>query len=287
MRAFLAAAEGQADSAERVFRRLRDAQKGSADIQITTSLALARLSRTRGRLAQAAEHARTLMQAGEAAGHFSTYLEGAIEAADLDVDFRGRERGLEAVRVALARHPLEKLPALNRPYIRLADFYVRAGERETARRLLREYETSVPEGVRRGSPFRNFAYGELARADGRLEDAVAAYRSLSTEMPECGICGQQELGEVYDKMGLADSARAAYERAVDTPNMFRLFGDAYGLAPSYKRLGELYEARGDRKKAADYYGKFVDLWKDADAELQPGVTEIRQRLAKLAQEPGG
>jgi len=190
------------------------------------------------------------------------------------------------VRAALARHPLEKLPAFNRPYGRLADFYARAGERETARRLLREYEATVPEGVRRTNPFRHFSYGELASAEGRLDDAVAAYRALGTEFPECGICGQRELGELYDKLGLPDSARAAYERAVDTPNLFRVFGDAFGLAPSYKRLGELYEAKGDRKKAADYYGKFVDLWKDADPELQPGVTEIRQRLARLAQEPG-
>ena len=287
MRAFFAAAEGQADSAERVLRRLRDAQKASPDIQITTSLALARLSRTRGRLAAADEHARAVMQAAEAAGDFSTYLDGAAEAADLDLDFRDRRaRALETVRAALAQHPLDKLPALNRPYTRLADLYARAGERETARRLLREYEADVPEGVRRGNAFRHFAYGELALADGRLDAAAAAFRTISAEMAECGMCGQRELGEVYDKMGLADSARAAYARAVDTPSLFRLLGDAYSLAPSYKRLGELYEAKGDRRKAADYYGKFVDLWKDADAELQPGVTEIRQRLARLAQEPG-
>jgi hypothetical protein len=30
----------------------------------------------------------------------------------------------------------------------------------------------------------------------------------------------------------------------------------------------------------------VDLWSDADAELQPGVKEVRGRLARLAQEPG-
>ena len=52
------------------------------------------------------------------------------------------------------------------------------------------------------------------------------------------------------------------------------------------RLGELYEARGDRKRAREYYEKFVTLWKDADPELQPGVKEVRGRLAKLAQEPG-
>jgi hypothetical protein len=67
--------------------------------------------------------------------------------------------------------------------------------------------------------------------------------------------------------------------------MGRLLGDGPTLAPSLKRLGELYEAKGDRKKAAEYYGRFVELWKDADPELQPGVKEVRGRLARLAQEP--
>jgi hypothetical protein len=30
----------------------------------------------------------------------------------------------------------------------------------------------------------------------------------------------------------------------------------------------------------------VALWKNADPELQPGVREIRERLARLAKEPG-
>ena len=42
----------------------------------------------------------------------------------------------------------------------------------------------------------------------------------------------------------------------------------------------------DRKDAADYYNRFVELWKNADTELQPGVKEVRGRLARLAQEPG-
>ncbi|HET8625673.1 MAG TPA: tetratricopeptide repeat protein, partial [Gemmatimonadales bacterium] len=197
-----------------------------------------------------------------------------------------RDRALETVRTALARYPLEKMPPLNRPYPRLAKFFAQAGERETARRLLREYEANVPGGIRRGSQFRHSAYGELALADGRLEDAANAFRAISAEFAVCNMCGQYDLGRVFDRMGAPDSARAAYERAANSPNFFRVMGDAFGLAPSYKRLGELYEAKGDRKRAADYYGKLVDLWKDADAELQPAVTEIRQRLARLAQEPG-
>ena len=41
------------------------------------------------------------------------------------------------------------------------------------------------------------------------------------------------------------------------------------------RLGEIYEARGDRARAAERYGQFVELWKGADPELQPRVTEAQ------------
>jgi tetratricopeptide (TPR) repeat protein len=53
------------------------------------------------------------------------------------------------------------------------------------------------------------------------------------------------------------------------------------LAGMYKRLGELYEAKGDREKAVGHYLKFVELWKNADPELQPKVAAVKQRLARL------
>jgi len=68
------------------------------------------------------------------------------------------------------------------------------------------------------------------------------------------------------------------------PSLRRVLLDAYELAPALKRSGELYEAKGDRTKAADRYRRFVDLWKDADPELQPGVREVRARLARLSTE---
>ena len=58
------------------------------------------------------------------------------------------------------------------------------------------------------------------------------------------------------------------------------------LARTYLRLGELYEAKGDRAKSMDYYTKFIDLWKDADIELQPTVAEARRRLDKLRRAVG-
>ena len=37
-------------------------------------------------------------------------------------------------------------------------------------------------------------------------------------------------------------------------------------------------------KARDYYGRFIDLWKNADPELQPLVRDVRQRLVRLTAE---
>jgi hypothetical protein len=47
------------------------------------------------------------------------------------------------------------------------------------------------------------------------------------------------------------------------------------------RLGELYEAKADTKTAATYYASFLDLWKNADPELQPKVQDVKRRLAAI------
>jgi len=59
----------------------------------------------------------------------------------------------------------------------------------------------------------------------------------------------------------------------------------WSLAPSLLRLGELHEARGDRAEARDSYGRFVDLWKEADPELQPLVAQARTARNRLGGEP--
>ena len=74
-----------------------------------------------------------------------------------------------------------------------------------------------------------------------------------------------------------------FEKYLSTPFWSRYTAavDPQALAAVSKRLGELYEAKGDRQNALSHYLKFVDLWKDADPELQPKVTEVRARIARL------
>ena len=70
-------------------------------------------------------------------------------------------------------------------------------------------------------------------------------------------------------------------RGVGMSEFSKINTDAIYLAPSLKRLGELYEAKGDKDNAIKQYTRFVELWKGADPELQPQVAEVRERLRKL------
>lgn len=54
------------------------------------------------------------------------------------------------------------------------------------------------------------------------------------------------------------------------------------LALVLERLGQLHEEQGDAEKAVEYCGRFVELWRDADPELQPRVQAARGALARLA-----
>ena len=97
--------------------------------------------------------------------------------------------------------------------------------------------------------------------------------------------GLFEIATALEQAHEPDSAVAFYERVVTTPAPLRVESDKLTLAPTYERLGELYAGRGDRAKAREYYGRFVDLWKDADPELQPYVAQGRAALKRLSGEP--
>jgi tetratricopeptide (TPR) repeat protein len=98
------------------------------------------------------------------------------------------------------------------------------------------------------------------------------------------LCALPDLARAYEGLGARDSAIVVYERCLFTGQLFRFDLDRVELAPTYFRLGELYEGKGDRAKAADYYGRFVELWRNGDPDVQPRVTEVKRRLAALAAE---
>jgi len=67
------------------------------------------------------------------------------------------------------------------------------------------------------------------------------------------------------------------------------FGEKYGTEFAYRpvvflRQAEIYERRGDRKRALEGYRRFLARWQDADTEYQPLVRDVELRVARLTRE---
>ena len=283
LRAGLAAARRDFDSAEAIVRAEAQLVPDPA-LQEQTAYVLAHLSLVRGRLADAERHAQTALDLSEQRGLPGSSVGYAVMLSMIELHYRNApDAARRLVEEALRRHPLASIPAADRPYLLLAWFYAEAGPPERARQLLAEYDATVPDAFRRRQPFRHAAAAAVALAEGRVQDAISGYRAWYAD-DNCAVCGLFELGRAYERAGERDSALAVYERAVTTPGLVRLFEEAATLGPTYKRLGELYEERGQLDKARDYYGRFVDLWKNADPELQPMVRDVKRRLVRLSAE---
>jgi DNA-binding SARP family transcriptional activator/Flp pilus assembly protein TadD/TolB-like protein len=281
----LVAARGDYAGAEALLRKVRGPNLVAID-----RTALASLAVLRGKLADAERYLDDGVAVHAEGGAPQAAVEVATLAGYLDVWFRrAPERGVRRVEAALAKYPLVKMHPLDRPYLPLASFFALAGQPTRARALVTEFEAIDPALRRRQEPGRHAALGVIALAEGRPADAVAELRLA--DRGQCPVCVVPDLGRAHDAAGERDSAVATYERyARHRMTSLIFFADYFRYEASragiYERMGELYEERGDRARAAEYYTRFLDLWKDADAELQPLVADVERRLARLREDGG-
>ena len=100
---------------------------------------------------------------------------------------------------------------------------------------------------------------------------------------ECAPCLPFNLARAFDAAGKSDSAAVMFEQYLSTPYWLKTDADMdpVRLPAIHERLGQLYESLGNTDKAVQHYRAFIELWKNADAELQPRVTDARKRLARL------
>ena len=230
-------------------------------------------------------------------------LGDAIFQATIDAWFRGPSpRAVRALDTALADVPLQRVPMADRPYFLAATGYALAGDPDKAASIVAQYRHDVTDTarLRLEAPALVNALGVIALVRGDPKTAIDDFRRgdvAADGLParECAPCVHFALGRAFDAAGQADSAIAEYETYLAQPYWDKLFGgekselsfgDAMVLAGIHKRLGELYETKGDRQKAALHYAAFVALWKNADPELQPQVEDVRRRLARLGNTEG-
>jgi tetratricopeptide (TPR) repeat protein/tRNA A-37 threonylcarbamoyl transferase component Bud32 len=252
------------------------------------SLGVAELLAVRGKIREAERRYQQGISESAELGNPSPAVYDSANLAVLDAWFRNQgPRAAARLDAALAAHPLASLAQEDRPYGLLVRVYSAAGRPDRARAVLADFSGLTDSSfVRRRGPMMHQALGEIALAERRYADAVAEFRRGDIDADGRPTGGEPlrihfNLGRAFDLLNQPDSAIAHFETYTQTPDFSRLDTDVDALAGIEKRLGELYDAKGDREKAISHFSKFVELWKNADPDLQPAVADAKRRLARL------
>jgi tetratricopeptide (TPR) repeat protein len=186
----------------------------------------------------------------------------------------------------------DSIPSLDRDYDRYLAAAAFAQDAATARRFhdsaARALEASGRTFQRPAQESLNDA--ALAFAEGRLEDARTKVEEADQRrLPDRTLIGFWRF-MVLDRLQLVDETIAAGEAYLTLPMVSIRNGglgmNAVAFPNVQQRLGELYEAKGNIEKALEHYTAFVELWKNADPELQPRVRDVRGRIERLLRRRG-
>ena len=172
--------------------------------------------------------------------------------------------------------------------------YADAGNARRARELLARWERVFPDSVR-SQQQRQLGLASnqagIAEAEGRWRDAMQRWQEFDVypldgkPLGYCMQCMPKGMARAYDALNHVDSAIVWYERLVATPQYFNgepdLWLQALNLPHAFERLAQLYEQQANRDKAAVYYKRFIEMWREADPALEPRVADARRRLAVL------
>jgi eukaryotic-like serine/threonine-protein kinase len=279
-----AAAEGDYDALVAAAQAASESASADPARQIGWLNSLSAEATIRGRLVEAEDYAQQAGRLEERRRGASGRFTAAVAAIFHDVTLRDDPaRARTRLAAVLARDPLDSMEPHDRPYGLLAAFHTVAGAPDSARYYLARVDDVMrAQGSTLPEEERPYFDAMIAIAEQRPRDAV---RAIQDARPTgCPICLLAPLGQAYELLGEPDSAIAAYQAFLDTPYLFRLWQDRQWRAYAIQRLADLHELRGDNAAAVRYHAALIDLWRDADPELQPRVRYARQALARLAGE---
>ncbi len=189
-----------------------------------------------------------------------------------------------AALAALRANPPASMPAADRRYGDWARDLFALGLTEQANAFTRDLERRTTESNRLFDEVRLAEVrGASAMAAGRTDEALRLWKDGMTRFKAAGIQRfGPDVASAYQKLNQPDSAIATLEAYLATPGFVRTFSTGvYETARSHQKLGELYEAKGKPLKALEHYEAFVELYKNADPELQVVVRDVRGRIERL------
>jgi tRNA A-37 threonylcarbamoyl transferase component Bud32/tetratricopeptide (TPR) repeat protein len=282
---------GEIDSLEQFWKSR--ANNPDPLVKIPAMNNLTNIALLHGQLRRATDLGTQVRKAGAAIAGESNPLADSLVSAGVQIWYLGQhDKGANALDASLAAYPMKSLRVEQRPYFTIATYYAWAGRPDKARAIIAQYDAEVrePQLRRNMEPGRHGAMAEILMAEKKPAEAVreiwAADSLPDGPSSECAHCIDLDLARAYDLANQPDSAIFHWERYLEERQTRNPQRDAGFLAGVHKRLGELYEAKGDLTRAESHYDAFVDLWKNADPELQPKVAEVKKRLATIRQRKG-
>ncbi len=239
------------------------------------------------------EQAETLAKAGGNADLADLSLRGALWAT-YDWGKYDLCRTYLEKRMVYRKESGRGTPTLNRIY---EDLYaglldVQKGGLAAARKRLDDIKTLSSSIGEKEKLFKEIAVNSLERqilfAEGRYDEAIEMFKqappvqiNLNSYMSvqQRNLPFEADLpARAFLKKGDLDKAVAEYERLVSSDPHVR---ESTLIHPfSHFRLAALYEARGQKAKAAEHYAKAFQVWRNADADL-PEIAAARKHLKVL------
>ena len=250
-------------------------------------LLLAGVLTIRGKLAEADRILVALSELRSARGArgeaLAAQLLRPLPAAMPGVDPRPARAILEQ---ALHDSPMESLSERDRPQPLLIRALVAVGDHERAIRVADNLDRDPGTLPRRVAKFLTYMLRGSALTL-QKQTRPQGIASLQKAESFCTACADAPIADAFDRLGMPDSALVYYERWATAGEGSWDAGVYNTTQPgAYFRMAELYEAKGDKTKAVDFYGRFTELWREADAEFQPRVKEARRRIAELLKSRG-
>ena len=272
------------ESIRRLEMRLETDEIGTAEEEFALGI-LGNVAAVEGRMSRASAWFERSREAARRVSPDHVLQRGLNEASIHLQAVRDTAAAVAMIDRTLEEVELESLPVADWSAEWLAAILAMSGQPDRAEALLDEATERLDPRLRPAFERNSHAArGEIAMTRGDPQSALNEFRQQPPD--DCRPCAALGPARAFEAMGQADSAIVYYEEYIARPYHWRVFPDASFRADVLERLGTLYEEKGDLEQAAGWYAQLVELWEDADPQLQPRVRAAQEKLEEIMRERG-
>jgi eukaryotic-like serine/threonine-protein kinase len=280
---------GDYEAADSIVEGALRRSQGNVTLTATWERVRRNLLLLQGKVNQAEAHHRRFIDYLAKAGRPERALANEFAFAQLLTRLNGPGPAIERrLDDAMRRFPPEKMNPLDPGYFFMASSAAWSRRSRWAKEMLSRWSAAQPADGLLDSIGIYWALGDIALSEGRYEESARLHGRAGDLSPGAENYFPHR-GHPHDLLGHADSAIALYKRYLDRVAQLQgrlMWLDPAHLSETYEALGRNYENVGQPDSSAKYYQALLDLWKNADPELEPKKKSLRTALARVTAEKG-